>query len=179
MAQEKEALRTPGQVMSPKRPWGALRRAAGMDMRRPSRGDGGRGETSDERLDRLIATERRARSTPPPGEEQHELRRLKMVPEGSEGSAVSGDAAAAHGGQRGGAEGTALVDVPRPTHLPLDFGQPARDPQGLLAPLVRGAPGDGRALQADQGQVGHSGQVQHGDQGGRAQVSDGSMTRRG
>ena len=63
MAQEKEVLRTPGQVMSPKRPWGALRRAAGMDMRRPSRGDGGRGETSDERLDRLIAMERRARST--------------------------------------------------------------------------------------------------------------------
>ena len=102
-----------------------------------------------------------------------------MVPEGSESSAVSGDAAAAHGGQRGGAEGTALVDVPRPAHLPLDFGQPARDPQGLLASLVRGAPGDGRALQADQGQVGHSGQVQHGDQGGRAQVNDGSMTRRG
>ena len=72
-----------------------------MDMRRRSRGDGGRGESADERLDRLIAMERRARSTPPPGEEQHELRRLKMVPEGSEGSAVSGDAAAAHGGQRG------------------------------------------------------------------------------
>ena len=63
-----------------------------MDMRRRSRGDGGRGESADERLDRLIAMERRARSTPPPGEEQHELRRLKMVPEGSEGSAVSGDA---------------------------------------------------------------------------------------
>ena len=120
--------------------------------------------------------ERRARSTPPPGGEQHGL---KMVPKGSESSAISGDAAAAHGGQRGGAEGTALVDVPRPTHLPLDFGQPARDPQGLLAPLVRGAPGDGRALQADQGQVGHSGQVQHGDQGGRAQVNDRSVTRRG
>ena len=126
--------------------------AAVMDLRRR-----GRGETADERLDRLIAMERRARSTPPA--EQPEPRRLKVVREQSEGSAASrggpqGDAAVGGDGAPVGADVAALGDVPRPSHLPLDFGPPARNPDGLLAPLVHG-----RALQADPGQGGRAGQV--------------------
>ena len=103
-----------------------------MDLqRRRGRGNGGRGETAEEKLDRLIAMERRARSTPPG--EQPELRRLKVVREQSEGSAASrgdgpeqgrlpGDAAVGGNGARGGGDVAALGDVPRPSHLPLGFG---------------------------------------------------------
>ena len=88
------------------------------------RGDGGRGETADERLDHLIAMPRRARSTPLA--KQPQLRHLTVVSEQSEGSAASrggpqGDAAVNGDGARVGADVAALKDVPRPSHLPVDF----------------------------------------------------------
>eukprot|EP00435_Cladocopium_sp_Y103_P011570 s102_g3.t1 len=113
-----------------------------------------------------------------------EIRRLKAVPEGGETAGVrcdgtvQGPAAAANPGDlRGGAGHGALTDVPRPVHLPLDFGV-ARDPEGLLAPMVRNLTlgprdGDGRDLHyAGQGQVQRSGQVRAGDHGGRLPGSD-------
>ena len=51
-----------------------------MDRRRRQRGE--LGESADERLDRLIAMESRAKSMPPTGRDATELRRLKVVPEG-------------------------------------------------------------------------------------------------
>eukprot|EP00435_Cladocopium_sp_Y103_P025138 s4653_g6.t1 len=71
-----------------------------------------------------------------------------------------------------GAAAGAVLGVPRPAHLPLDFGPPSRDPESLLAPMFQGMTlgprGDaGRALPAGLGQVGHSAQVHGSDQNGR------------
>eukprot|EP00435_Cladocopium_sp_Y103_P055529 s2061_g18.t1 len=131
-----------------------------------------RGESADERLDRLIAMEQRARSLPPDGREQHELRRLKAVPEGAEASG-NGSTDSRRGQLEGGVERTG--DVPRPAHLPLDLDAGREEPTGMLAPLFRdlslGPRGDGgRALQPDPAYLGRLGEVRGHDQGGREQA---------
>ena len=82
-----------------------------MDMRRRRHG-----ETADEKLDRLIEMERRAREQPAQPTQRPEVRRLKVM-EGSAG-ASAGD------GQ--------VADEPQ---LALQLGQEVPAPEGLLAPL--------------------------------------------
>ena len=157
-----------------------------------------RAESADEKLDRLIAMERRARSSPPAEDRQPEMRRLRVVPEGNEAGAASasdgrkdetgraGDATLAAGGRRaevGGETGRGR-EVARPTGLPLELGPVPPAPSGMLAPLcdnVRQGPGSvgGRALLAGDLQYGPSGQVQGGDHGNGLRALDGQMVRRG
>ena len=95
-----------------------------------------RAESADERLERLIAMEKRAKSSPPAEERQPEMRRLKMVPEGNEAAAASasdgrrdetgraGGATLAAGGRRAeaGGDGSRGREMTRPVSLPLELG---------------------------------------------------------
>eukprot|EP00435_Cladocopium_sp_Y103_P016030 s3183_g4.t1 len=149
-----------------------------MDRRRRS----SRSETADERLDRLIAMEQHARSLPPHGRDQPELRRLKAVPESAEISGAGSSGTAAADGRRAQQEGGAAAgngDVPRPAHLPLDLDVGRQEPTGMLAPLFQDLSlgrrgGDERALRSDSGHLGRSGEVRGQDQRGRGLMTEGA-----
>ena len=91
-----------------------------MDRRRRQRG-----ETADQRLDRLIEMERRSQLQPPA---VPEVRRLKV----DEGGAAASGSELRHDGRGEDGEGAAHVQG---STTSLQLGSDVQVPEGMLAPL--------------------------------------------
>ena len=94
-----------------------------MDRRRRQRG-----ETADQRLDRLIEMERRSQLQPPA---VPEVRRLKV----DEGGAAASGSELRHDGRGEDGEGAAHVQG---STTSLQLGSDVQVPEGMLAPLFQG-----------------------------------------